>query len=417
MRPIKLNDIINISLSNEVRKRIIMESTDIYEMYQVTCEGHPVQMCESEEEANEIVNKLEKEHPGKQFIIEKRSFKSYEEMLDELDKMGQELEEKENKHMRKKKIGTLAEALLDAKKSNLKRIIINENVYDVEESWKEMEEEESQCEQCNMEEDDMIDSEEGDDFGSDYDKLSDGDMEDIEPMTEEMKSCNECGGEMKEGVCLECGLKESKKKRIIVKESELVSLISNMVTEAKKKELTSSVPGLTVTKRAQSTSKKENDSHAKEVATKLKKYLTFDGNDNPEFPKPIGKGDKMAYRNTSDNEKKIEDKRGETASDLTFDYEPTEGFKDRVKKALEGDSTMGNSSDAVNVVKDKVGKQIVDKKKRKVDNKKNKKDVSWGHSWITPADVDVVAESKKDKLLKEEIKKINKLSFYDKKTQ
>jgi hypothetical protein len=341
-------------------------------------------------------------------------------------------------------------------------------------------EEEKSCEQGSMEEDD--ETKEGD-YGSDYDNLPDGDetfvdemdltigndpsfdydiekvekegsdlplkkkksffsrlndkfndsLGDYEPdyhekfmgMAEgdESQVCSECGtGELnEEGQCNECGyMKESTKKKLRLKESELVSLIRNMVTEAAKGEPgIPGIPGVTVTKKAQSGSKKENEEYAKELSTKLKNYLNFDGNDNPEFPKPIGKGDKMAFRNTSENEKKIEDKRGETASDLSFDYEPSEGFKQRIKKSLEGDSTMGNSSDAGNVVKDKVGSKIVDKTKRKIENNKKKKEVSWGHSWENPSDARIVKESnnKLSNILKEELEKINKLSFYNKKTQ
>jgi hypothetical protein len=567
MKSSEFRQLLENSLYNEVKNRIINESEEgSYDVFEVVCEGEPFEVCKTEEEAQEIVNKLEKQHPGKQFIIEKKTYESYDHMLDELDKMGEELQEKENQDMKKNKVkvGSLAEAILHAKENNKSKIVINEEVIDVNEKWKEMEEEET-CEQCSMEEDmdepqggSVVDSiwekysdeafksilpsefsdefeygdtiisyvldiaiengdieveeeddvrdeikqtygedllqnfntEEGEsdeteegDYGSDYDNLPDGsdmsmdeidlaigddmsldyddknkDLElpikkkekgfwsklndkfnnslsDYEPdyhekyigsMAEENvepNMCSECGsGEInEEGQCNECGyMKESKKSKLRLKESELVSLIGKMVTEAAKGQPgIPGIPGVTVTKRAQSASDKENKNYAKELSTKLKNYLNFDGNDNPEFPKPIGKGSKMAFRNTSDNEKKIEDNRGETNSDLTFDYEPSEGFKKRVKASLEGDSKMGNSSDAGNVVKDKVGKQIVDKKKRKVDDRKNKKDVSWGHSWIMPADVDIVAESKNKKtdLLKEEINKINKLSFYNKKTQ
>jgi hypothetical protein len=80
---------------------------------------------------------------------------------------------------------------------------------------------------------------------------------------------------------------------------------------------------------------------------------------------------------------------------------------------------MGNSSDAANVVKDKVGSKIVDKTERKIKNNKSKKEVSWGHSWENPSDARIVKESnnKLSNILKEEMEKINKLSFYNKKTQ
>ena len=470
MKSSEFRQLLENSLYNEVKNRIINESEEgSYDVFEVVCEGEPFEVCKTEEEAQEIVNKLEKQHPGKQFIIEKKTYESYEHMLDELDKMGEELQEKENQDMKnnKVKVGSLAEAILHAKENNKSKIVINEEVIDVNEKWKEMEEEET-CEQCTMEEDEMSD------LGPDYDKLPDDSGSEKPSMFSKVKSkvkdffkssdtersstndkfndflrqnpdldfkatmgydmtmmeddmepnmCSECGtGEInEEGMCNECGyMKESTKKKLRLKESELVSLIRNMVTEAAKGQPgIPGIPGVTVTKRAQTASKKENDTNSKDVRKKLEDYSSFDGNDNPEFPKPIGKGDKMAFRNTSDNEKKIEDNRGETNTDLTFDHEPSEGFKKRVKDALEGSSEMGNSSDAGNVVKDKVGNQIVDKKKRKVEDRKKKKDVSWGHSWVMPADVEVVAESKSEdnKLLNEEFEKIKRLTNYNKKTQ
>jgi hypothetical protein len=455
MKSSEFKKLVENSLYNEVKKRIITESDGgDYDVFEVVCEGEPFEVCKTEEEAQEIVNKLEKQHPGKQFIIEKKTYKSYENMLDELDEMGEELQEKENKDMKnnKVKVGSLAEAILHAKENNKSKIIINEEVIDVNEKWEEMKEEET-CEQCNMEEDEI----EGGNYGSDYNNLPDDEEgQELEIPLEKKKSffsklndrfnkslgdytpdyhekyigsmteenmCSECGkGEInEEGQCDECGyMKESKKSKLRLKESELVSLIGKMVTEAAKGQPgIPGIPGVTVTKRAQSASEKENKNYAKELSTKLKKYLTFEGNDNPEFPKPIGKGSKMAFRNTSENEEKIDDKRGETNADLTFDYEPSEGFKKRVKKALEGDPTMGNSSDAGNVVKDKVGSKIVDKTERKKKNNKSKKEISWGHSWENPSDARIVKESNNElsNILKEEFEKIKKLSTYNKKTQ
>lgn len=530
MKSSEFKQIIESSLYNEVKNRIITESEgETHEVYEVVCEGEPVEVCKTEEEAKEIVDKLKKEHPGKQFIIEKKTYESYDHMLDELDKMGEELQEKENQNMEKNpvKVKSLAEAILHAKESNLKKIKVQDSVIDVEETWKQMEEEESQCDECG----DKYMEEESD-FGPDYDKLpedkedkEDNKKEDVKKslfsrikdrfndslkdynpdqlsslqymaeddekmvcsecgsgeineegicnecgymkeevsvdesnafvlaadaardsgkeefefpkgsgkihkvtiekdiQTEEKTMCEQCGSSEinEEGMCNECGtMKESTSKKLRLKESELVSLIGKMVTEAAKGQPgIPGIPGVTVTKRAQDIFKKESKTHSDEVGKKLKKYLSFEGNDNPEFPKPIGKGEKVAYKNTSENEENIEDNRGETASDVTFDYEPSEGFKDRVKKALEGDSTMGNSSDAGNVVKDKVGSKIVDKTKRKKESIKKKKDVSWGHSWVNPIDVHSVNEStnKLSTILEEELKKINRLSSYNKKTQ
>ena len=100
MKVSELDNIIESVISEEIRKTILEQAVkENYEVYHIKCEGEPVETCHSEEEAQEIVNKLEKEHPGKQFIIEKKQYESYSDMIEKLDEMGQQLEEKENTNM------------------------------------------------------------------------------------------------------------------------------------------------------------------------------------------------------------------------------------------------------------------------------------------------------------------------------
>jgi hypothetical protein len=81
---------------------------------------------------------------------------------------------------------------------------------------------------------------------------------------------------------------ESKTKKLRLKESELISLITKMVSE--------SIPGLEAAKNSHRESGKENNVHLADVDKKMKDYLSFNGNDNPEFPKAIGKGDKVVFK-------------------------------------------------------------------------------------------------------------------------
>lgn len=158
----------------------------------------------------------------------------------------------------------------------------------------------------------------------------------------------------------------------------------------------------------------------KEVEKKLKDISTFDGNDNPEFPKPIGKGEKMAINPTEDQEEIIADTRGGGMEDLNYDYEPSENFKKRLKMALEGDPKMGNSQDAANVIKTDTGKNLSKKAERKKEKESENFEVSWGHSWKTPEKVVVVKESEKPKMtsiLEEEVKRMKKIIGYDDATQ
>jgi hypothetical protein len=183
--------------------------------------------------------------------------------------------------------------------------------------------------------------------------------------------------------------------------------------------LNESVPGVEVTKRAQKGSKKENDDYMKEVGTKLKKASSFDGADNPEFPKQNGKGEKMVINATPEQDEYVATHRGGTLADLDYDQEPSENFKKRLKMALEGDPKMGNSQDAANVIKTDTGKNIGKTSEKKKEIEKKGKEVSWGHSWASPEKVVVVKESKTNmsSVLNEEIERMKKMYGYNKKTQ
>jgi hypothetical protein len=251
---------------------------------------------------------------------------------------------------------------------------------------------------------DMGDEDEDDeDFGPDFDNLSEDEI------NESPEVCSECGGEMKEGVCNECstGMKtESKKKVLRLKESEMLLMINRIVKE--------SVPGLDVTKRAQTQSKKDNESNASEVAKKIKKATSFDGNDNPEFPKQIGKGEKVARKNTPEQEEEIADNRGGGLEDLTYDMEPSQQFKDRLKNSLEGHASTGNSQDYANVIKSDLGKNIAKKVERK---HKQKEDMVMYNKDVQPTKAVNESEDISKNVLLEEIEKMKKIANYDKKTQ
>lgn len=171
----------------------------------------------------------------------------------------------------------------------------------------------------------------GVDLGKSFSKFKD---------MKEGETCETCGKE----IC-ECGgINESKKVRLT--ETQLINMIADIVLESN-----DNVPGISITKRAQSQSKKENDSNATEVGKKIKNYLSFDGNDNPEFPKAIGKGDKKIFTPSDKDVEEIKDNEGRGSQDLDYDIEPTKEFKERSKGSLEGDKKLGNSTDAVNTEK------------------------------------------------------------------
>lgn len=231
-------------------------------------------------------------------------------------------------------------------------------------------------------------------------------MECGDKMYEEEKMCSECGSMLnEEGVCNECGggmMNESKKK-IRLTESELVKLI---------KTIAESVPGLDSYKTAHKSSGKENSDAMSATEKKIKDYLSFDGNDNPEFPKQIGKGEKAARQNTSEEDDIVADNRGGGMEDLDYDVEPSKQFKERLKMALVGDSKMGNSQDAANVIPSKLGEKMMKKAERK--DKEEDKAPMYVKD---PAPVSNVNESVTKSIVLDEIKRMKDMVNYNKKTQ
>lgn len=427
MKQNELKNIIENTIFNEVKKRIIQESEgEQMEVYHVSCEGEPLETFKTEEEAKDFVEKNKEKFDGKELIIDKKSYESHEEMIDKLDEMGDKYEQNENETMENKEPkegNAFTEALLKAKENGDETFTVDGEEYDVKESWQKLAEEslfedsEGQCEECG---DGSVMEEKGvcSECGGMLNE--EGQCEECKgpmSMSEEKGMCSECGGMLnEEGQCDECGtMKESKKKTLKLTENELVSLIGKMVNEAMKGEPgVPGVPGVFNTKKAQKLSGKENQSHLKDVEKKMKDYLDIEGTDNPEFPKQHGKGEKMAIHNTSEENEYVEDTRGYGLEDLNYDHEPSENFKKRLKAALDGDSKMGNSQDAANVVKSDTGKKLASKAERK-----DKKEKNFPMYVKDPQPTKNISESKVSfqNVLSEEIQKMKKLTEYNKKTQ
>lgn len=406
MKVDELNAIMESVLFDEIKNRILNESKGGMEKYHVTCEGEPVMTCDTQEEAEEHVDKLAKEHPGKQFIIEKSNYESHSDMLEKLDKMGEELEETENKDMKEELKG--GQKKLD-KNHNGK---IDGQDFKILRGQKQDTKEEEECDECGngyMEEE-LI----GGQTKLDKNKNGKIDAEDFKLLKKkdvnEGEMCNECGGYMNEDGSCGCGkssVNESKKKTLRLTESELIKLINKMVNEA-------AVPGLEVYKQAHTASGKENKENLSNVDKKIKGALSIPGTTNPEFPNANTKGDKVADNNSKEEDDTVADQRGGTMLDLDYEVEPSEQFKDRLKKSLEGDTTTGNSHDAGNVIKSDLGEKLAKVAKRKEEEEKNAPMYNKD-----PQPVKVVKESKSetDVILENEIKKMKMIYGYDKKTQ
>ena len=424
MKITELNTIIENVISDEVRRIIISESEEgKKEVFHVKCEGEPVSTHDSKEEAESHLDIYKKDHPGKQFIVEKGIYQSHGDMLDKLDEMGQQLEEKENTNMENQepKEGNLfSGALLKAKENGDEKFTVGGKEYNVNESWQQMEEEETRedetCEEC------------GDNYMKEEPKEGKKFTQMImKSVTENAQKCEECGKMLnEEGSCNECGgaMYEPKNKTLRLKESELVSLITKMVNE--------SIPGLEAAKNSHKESGKVNVENLSNVDKKIKDYMSFDGNDNPEFPKAIGKGEKVARKNTPEQEDEIK-KNLAGLENLDYDIEPSEQFKKRLKMAINGDKLMGNASttEKTNIVpsngaklgeepKNKNGNSIptpetAKKIEKQVKNRaEDKKKRVLYKKEAVPVNKD---KEKFSNVLEEEIKKMKDMSNYNKKTQ
>ncbi len=374
MKISELKQIIESAVSEEVKKTIIEQVEEgKMEKYHIKCEGVPLATFETEQDAQDALPDYKEKHPGKELIIEKGVYESHDDMMNKLDEMNDQLEETENMENTQPMEGNeFSGALKAAREAGEKTFTVDGKEYDVEECWSKQMEEEEECDEC----------------GGSY-------------MEEEKKTCEKCGKE----IC-ECGtmMNESKKKVLRLTESELTQLIVKMVNE--------SVPGLKAYESAHKDSGKENKANLSSVDQKIKKSMSIEGNDNPEFPKQIGKGEKVARQNTKEQDEEVA-KNFAGLQNIEYDVEPSEQFKKRLKMAIEGDKLMGNSSkDVANVIPGKavetLEKQIEDRKKDKEERVIYKKEA-----------VPTLSESKVgfSTVLNEEIEKMKKMSSYNKKTQ
>jgi hypothetical protein len=484
MKVSELNKIIDEIVTKKVKNTIIKESEEekgtAHQVYHISCEGEPVATFKTEEEAREHLNIYKKNHPGKQFIIEKKAYQSHDHMLDELDSQGEKLENMENqKSMEEMLKGgqTKIDANKDGKITGDDFDILRGDKSDANENTEE-DMDESDCESCDQGGNPIgVSEEEGEHVCSEcggslmengqcnecgmnmYEDAKDGDDQyhhlpaDEQPVSEG-HMCDECYGALDENMqCTECGkmmgandsqfmtsgvkypVNESKKRTIRLTESEMLALIRKVV-----KESVTGVPGITITDKSKKGSKKENDSHIKDVEKKMKDYLSFEGNDNPEFPHQVGgKAKKVARQNSEEQDEEVAKNKANPLN-LTYDIEPSKQFKERMEMSINGDSKMGNApttekanikpsngadkgeetKDAEgNVIKTpETGKKI---KKQMSDRDKDMKDRELYRKQAVPVakKKDTVNESKLNfsGVISEEVQKMKNLFNYNKKTQ
>jgi hypothetical protein len=196
------------------------------------------------------------------------------------------------------------------------------------------------------------------------------------------------------------------KNTIRLTEKELVQMIKNIAEAA--------IPGMVTYQSAHKGSGEQNKKALADTEKKIKDSLSFDGNDNPEFPKQIGKGEKVARQNTEEQDEEVADNRGGGMEDLDYDYEPSDSFKERLKMSLIGDTKMGNSHDAANVIPSKLGEKIIKKVERR---KKAIEDAPMYEKDAQPVKEVNESETANQTILNEEMNRMKEMLSYNKKTQ
>ncbi len=197
---------------------------------------------------------------------------------------------------------------------------------------------------------------------------------------------------------------------------------------------TGKTPGITLTDKVHKEDGKENTAALKAIEKKLKKYLDFENNSNPEFPHQNNSsvdpksGTYKYYRNDDAQQEYIDDFRGGGMEDLEYDTEPTKEFKDRVTKYLEGSSETGNAMEDKdgeaygNVVPSDLGKRVGAKAKRKAKKLKDIEAIPDDWNFVKKSGF-LASESttKKGEQITEDVnydmKTIKHLFEYNKKTQ
>ena len=239
------------------------------------------------------------------------------------------------------------------------------------------------------------------------------------------------------------GVKLNGKKKtnesVRLSEEEMIDLIEKIVNEEKnniKKQ--SSHPGTSTTARNFKKSGEENEDYIKSVTKKMKEYLKNGSKGDFDFePKIFPKGngelakmDKKTYKPTPEVEEYIENFSSAGIENLVFDeIHPNEAKMDEY---IEGSSKAGNNPKWANAVETDVNERRNKVRKRNLLGILKKKEsynrqvqpVSY-YKKNSEEEKDVARifqaleskEDKKERLLKEDIEKMNNLLAYNKKTQ
>jgi hypothetical protein len=244
---------------------------------------------------------------------------------------------------------------------------------------------------------------------------------------------------MGRGVKLNGKNKKSTKESVKLTEEEMIDLIEKIVKEEKdniKKQ--SSFPGISITNRSLDKSKKENDDYITSVTKKMKEYLkdgskgdfSFEPKIFPKGNGELGEMKKKTYKPTKEVDEYIENFAGAALENISYDeIHPNEGW---VSDNIKGSSKTGNNPKWANSVETEVNEKrnkirknnylSILKKKEGYNRQPQpvydaKKDDDKEKNVARIFQALESTEEKKEKLIKEDIIKINRMLGYNKKTQ
>lgn len=231
-------------------------------------------------------------------------------------------------------------------------------------------------------------------------------------------------------------MEESKKNKLRLTESELISLIENILKENKKSSniKQGKSAGQSKYNTIHKESGKENEDYIKDVTKKMQDYLkngskgdyTMDPKMFPQGNGEIAKMDKEAYVPSEDVRDYIEAFTGAGMENL--DYDEIKPNEEWIEKNIEGSSETGNNPEWANAVETPVNKRrnkirkdnLLAKAKRKAYNKAEQPVVQdkTGDDKVDKIMNQLEStELKSKKKLNEEFSKMKDLISYDRKTQ
>ena len=239
-------------------------------------------------------------------------------------------------------------------------------------------------------------------------------------------------GDKKEPMKKAAKEKKSKKEKVTVTESELISLIEKMVNEELK--IVGNKPrGLSEYEKAHKGSGKENKEYFKSLKKKMDDYLKDgskgDYEENPKhFPKGNGQLEKMKskkYTMSDDGNEFLDDFMRPGMENL--DYDEIHPNEDWMESNIEGSSKTGNNPKWANAEETELGEKI--NKKRKENKLAKAKKMAYnksaqpvisdktGEDSGTGLNIKLESNTKQEKVLNEEFEKIKNLMTYNRKTQ